>query len=223
MFEIPRSVTGSLPVIKALVSDSKPRVGETLTRLVPGHDDDNNVNSIDFESGDLQGVKSHVYATGTPASEMFRSPLSLWITGVGDDGMCGALVMSGGEVVAMHTGGHPSSDTITACPLDNTVLSTMKSRLVSRALGGVASSRLEDYVIREPYLEEYTTSKMEINPNVSVRAPGALEPALGDCFFDFLGTLQRDGDLVNVKAKTNITITKHVELLMDYLPNYRGF
>jgi hypothetical protein len=219
MFEIPRSVTGSLPVIKAMVSDSKPRVGETLTRLVPGHDDDNNVNSIDFESGDLQGVKSHVYATGTPASEMFRSPLSLWITGVGDDGMCGALVMSGGEVVAMHTGGHPSSDTITACPLDNTVLSTMKSRLVSRALGGVASSRLEDYVIREPYLEEYTTSKMEINPNVSVRAPGALEPALGDCFFDFLGTLQRDGDLVNVKAKTNITITKHVELLMDYLPN----
>ena len=219
MFEIPRSVTGSLPMIKALVSEGTPCVGETLTRLVPGHDENGNVNSIDFESGDFQAIQSHVYSKDTPASRLFQSPMSYWITGTGDEGMCGALVMSGGVVVAMHTGGHPTSDTITACPLGKTVLSTMKSRLASRALGGVPNSRLEDYVIREPYLEEYTTSKLEINPNVSVRSPGALQPTLDDCFYDLVGTLHREGVPVNVKAKTNIGISKHVEFLMDYLPN----
>ena len=219
MFELPRSVTGSLPTIKSMVTTDKPKPGEVLTRLIPGHDANNNVTSIEFQSGEFQAFQSHVYSSGSPAAQMLVNPISCWITGSGDDGMCGSLIMSGGVVMGMHTGGHPTSDTITACPIEHDLMTTMKARLAGRALGGVPNARLDDYIVREPYMKEYTTSKLEITPNVSVRVPGALEPALNNCGFDFVGTLQRDGVPVNVKAKTSIGVTKHIDLLMDYLPN----
>lgn len=219
MFELPNSVTGSLPVIKKLVTDVNIRPGSILTRLVPRHDGDNNVSAIDVESGEFLAIRSHVYSPDTPAARLLPSPVSYWISGSGDDGLCGSLVMCGGVIVALHTGGHVNSDTITACPINQTLLLSMKGQLAGRRLGGILNTRLEDYVIRAPYLEEYTKTDLEISPNVSVRVPGALEPALYDCSYDFVGTLMKGGMPVNVKAKTSIQVSKHVDFLMDYIPN----
>lgn len=218
MFELPNSATGSLPVIRKLVSDTTLRAGETITRLLPLHDEALNVHTIDIESGEFLAVKSHIYAPNTPAAQLLPNPVSYWITGSGHDGLCGSLIMSGGTVVAMHTGSHVS-DTVTACPINHSLLTSMKAQLAGRTLGEVGNARLDNYVIRAPYLEEYSKSQLEISPNVSVRVPGALEPALSDSFYDFVGTLTKDGLPVNVKAKTSIQVSKHVELLMDYLPD----
>ena len=219
MFEIPNSVTGSLRPVKKLVMDTTLRAGETVTRLIPSHDEHRGVHSMDVESGQFLCVRSHVYSPGTPASKLLPNPISYWIEGNGDDGLCGSLVMSGGTVVAMHTGSHASTGTITACPVDHTMLVAMKARLANRTLGEVRSARLDDYIIRAPYLEEYSKSQLAIDPNVSVRVPGALEPALSDSFYDFVGTLVKDGMAVNVKAKTSIGISEHVTFLMDHLPD----
>lgn len=218
MFELPNSTTGSLPAIKKLVNDTTLSPGETITRLIPTHDYVNNVHTIEVESGEFIAIRSHIYQKGTPAEKLLPSPVSYWMTGSGVDGMCGSLIMSGGVVVAMHTGSH-ASDMVTACPINHSLLSSMKARLAGRTMGQVSNARLDDYVIRAPYLEEYTQTELEIDPNVSVRVPGALEPALTDSFYDFIGTLTKDGLPVNVKARTNIQVSSHVDLLMDYLPN----
>jgi hypothetical protein len=219
MFELPRRVTGSLPVIRKLVSDVKLRCGETLTRLIPKHDDANNVHIIDIESGEYMGLQTHTYSAGTPAAKLLPNPISYWVDGSGNDGLCGALLMSGGVVVAMHTGGHATRDMVTACPINDSLLVSMKSRLAGRTLGIVPNARLDDYFIRPPYLEEYTKSNVEISPNVSVRVPGALEPALSDCSYEFVGTLLKNGLPENVKATSSIQQSPHIEFLMDYLPN----
>ena len=219
MFELPKRVTGSLPVIKDLVSDVKLRRGEILTRLIPKSDDQGNVNVIDIESGEYMGLRTHTYSITSPAAQLLPTPISYWVEGNGNDGLCGALLMSGGVIVAMHTGGHATSDAITACPIDLTLLVTMKSTLMGRKLGDVPSVGLDEYFVRPPYIEEYTKSNVEISPNVSVRVPGALEPALRDCAFEFMGTLLKNGVPENVKATTSIQQSPYVDFLLDYLPN----
>lgn len=218
MFQLPSSVTGSLPVVRKLIDDTTLVLGTRLTRMLPVHDDVTNNHTIDLVSGQFLAIQSHVYTAGTPAAQLLPSPVSYWIDGNGHDGLCGSLIMSGGVVVAVHTGSH-ANDMITACPVNHTVLSSMKAQLIDRTMGQVSSVRLDDYVISAPYLEEYTQTKLVIDPDVSVRIPGALEPALADSFYEFVGTLTKDGSPVNVKARTNIKISDHVDVLMDYLPN----
>jgi hypothetical protein len=222
MFELPRSVTGSLPLVRKLVTDSKLSKGDAVTRLVPSYEETRGIYAVDVMGSEFLCVKSHVYSAGTPASQLLPNPVSYWISGTGDDGLCGSLIMSGGTIVAMHTGSHASSEAVTACPVGESVLNIMKARLKGRSEGEIANARLDDYIVRAPYLEEYTKSNMEIKPDVSVRVPGALEPTLSDSYYELVGTLVKDGTPVNVRAKTNIQLSKHVEFLIDYLPDVAG-
>lgn len=219
MFEMPRSTTGSLPVVRKYVDDVHLKVRETVTRLVPSYDKERGIYAVEVLGAEFLGIKSHAYSAGSPAASLLKNPVSYWIEGFGDDGLCGSLTMSGDTIVAMHTGSHAPSEAVTACPINLTTLNSMKARLAGRSLGTVSNTRLDEYVIRAPYLEEYESSKLEIDPNVSVRIPGALEPALANSYYDFVGTLTRGGEAVNVRARSNISISKHVEMLMDYLPN----
>jgi len=219
MFELPASVTGDLPTIKKLVFDNTLRAGETLTRLIPTSSIEDGVHTVDLVSGEYMALQSHVYSPDSPAASLLPNPISYWITGSGNDGLCGSLVMSGGVVVGMHTGSHAINEMVTACPINPVLMAAMKAQLSNKTLGSVGNYRLDNYVIRAPYLEEYSKTDLVIDPNVTVRVPGALEPALTDSFYNFVGTLHKNGMVDSVKAKTSIQISSHVDFLMDYLPD----
>jgi hypothetical protein len=220
MFELPRSILGDMPVMHEHLVDVELEAGTNLVRLVPTCDLDKRIVSIDMQGADYVGIKSFTYTAGTPAASLLPSPVALWITGEGDNGLCGSVIMSGGAVVAMHTGSYREKHCITASPLPAKLLISMRARLISGKSGAVPSYGLDDMRVCAPYLDEYTKTGLVIDPDVSVVDPGALSPALWDGYYSFVGTLKKkDGLAVNVKAKTSISVSPYVDMLMDYIPD----
>jgi len=220
MFELPRSVLGDLPVIQDHIVDSDLERGTNLVRLVPSCNAEKGIVCVDHMNADYVGIKSFTYTRGSLAAAMMPSPIALWIEGAGDDGLCGSIIMSGGAVVAMHTGSNKPTACVTASPLTTKLLVTMRSQLISRQSGVVPSFAVDNMCVCPPYLSECTSTDLVIDPDVKILDPGALSPTLVDKFCTIVGTLKkRDGLVANVKAKTNIGVSPHIDKLLDFIPD----
>jgi hypothetical protein len=220
MFDMPKDIVGDIPVIGKHLVDMEIDKGTNLVRLVPNFYESKGVIGIEFERAEYVGIKSFKYTTGTPASNMMPNPVALWISGTGGKGLCGSVIMSGGAVVAMHTGSYSDKHCVTTSPLSHTLLCAMRAQLLGRKSGAVECNATTDVRVCAPYLDEYESSGLVIDPQVRIVDPGALSPALTDNFYTFVGTLKKkDGLPVNVKAKTSISISPYVDMLMSYIPD----
>jgi len=220
MFEVPRSATGSLPCIDKYLGELVLDKTSNLVRMIPTCGDNKGVVTVEQVPTSFVDMMAFEYTRDTPAHKLLPSPIALFMSGDGADGMCGSIIVSGGVVAGIHTGSNKPTGCVTATPVTGKMLAAMKAQSIARQAGHVPNYDVENMLIRFPYVNESPNSKLTIVPTVKIVDPGALSRISYDRFFDAIGTLKKkDGSDVSVKATTSLGISPQIELLLEHIPD----
>jgi len=220
MFEVPNNVTGDLPCIHKHLGELQLGKTSNLVRMIPTCGDNKGVIAVEQVPASYVDMMAFTYTDGTPANKLLPSPIALFMSGDGADGMCGSIIMSGGVVVGIHTGSNKPTGCVTATPITDKMLAAMKARMLDKQAGHVPNYDVENMLIRFPYVNESPNSKLTIEPTVKIVDPGALSRIAYDRFFNAVGTLKRkDGSDVSVKATTSLGFSPHIDMMFEYIPD----